>query len=241
MVKTDFYDLCLSSCRQGLKPEINKPVIYETTESLVFLSLLLLLISLWLYSIYIYIYTSLCFDPFWSISPSPSLVHFMNISEYITTRTAWVLILLMRFLLKIFVSRSFIVRLRYFINIFLISDSLIIPASNSPKSSQVSVSPIVLMISWFGSYNPSVISLSPILIISMANFSMPIFIPITWLHNFFFCILVPSFFFIIPSKELDVIHVYKLIDLFLWLCKFVTASSLLPYATKWYHYYYKKW
>ena len=55
----------------------------------------------------------------WSIYQSSSLVHLKNSPDYLTRRTALVLISLVRFLLQSLVLRSFLIHLRYSFVIFL--------------------------------------------------------------------------------------------------------------------------
>ena len=70
----------------------------------------------------------------WSICFSSSLVHFKKGPEYLTRSTAQVFIPLIRFPLQCFVSRSFLVLLRYFFFVFsFISTCLMASASKVPK------------------------------------------------------------------------------------------------------------
>ena len=72
--------------------------------------------------------------------------------EYLTWDTARVFIPFIRFLLESFVSCSFLVLLRYSFFIFsFIFTCLMVSVSKMPKYLKVSLSPSVLMLSWFGS------------------------------------------------------------------------------------------
>ena len=115
-----------------------------------------------------------------SICFSSSLVQFKNSPEYLTWSTPQVFIPLIRSLQRSFVSSSFLFLLGYSFLIFpFISTCLMI--SNS-KYLWVSFSPNVLNLSWFGSSILSVKCRLPLFITSMAHFSMPNSIPMTWLY-----------------------------------------------------------
>ena len=102
--------------------------------------------------------------------------------------------LLIRFLLQSLVSSSFLVHLKdFFFNFTFISTWLIMFAANIHK--YFLSFPFLLVIGFFlGISIPSVISLSPLLIISMTRFSKPISIHISWLYILIVCIIVYSLF-----------------------------------------------
>ena len=76
-----------------------------------------------------------------------SIFHFKNSPEYLTRETAKLFIPLIRFLLQSLVSR-FLVLLRYsFLIVSFISASLMVSASNIPKSLKFNPSSNVLMFS----------------------------------------------------------------------------------------------
>ena len=83
-----------------------------------------------------------------SICLSSSLLHFKNVPEYLTRRTAQVLIPLIRFLLYSFISSSFLVLQRYSFLIFsFISICLMVSVSYIPKYLSVSFCSSVLIFS----------------------------------------------------------------------------------------------
>ena len=131
----------------------------------------------------------------WSIYVSSSLLHFRKVLEYLTWRTAQVFIPLIRFRLNSFISSSFLVLLRYsFWICSFISTYLMGSASKMPKYLYICFCPSVLIWSWFGSSIPSVICRLPLFITSMAHFSMPNSIPMSWLYILTACLRVSSSF-----------------------------------------------
>ena len=125
---------------------------------------------------------------------SSSLVHLRKGAEYLTRGTAQMLIPLMRFLLESFVSSSFLVLLKYSFRIVsFIGTCLMVTASKIPKYVLVSFCPSVLILSWFGNSIPSVICLL-LFMTSMAHFSIPNSIPMSWLYILTACIRVYNFF-----------------------------------------------
>ena len=131
----------------------------------------------------------------WSICLCSSLVHLRKGPDYLTSGTAHVFIPLIRFLLLSFVLSSFLVLLRCsFLILSFISTCLMVSASKIPKYLQVSFSASVLILSWFGSFIPSVRCRFPLFITSMAHFSMPNSIPMSWLYILTACIKVSSSF-----------------------------------------------
>ena len=117
------------------------------------------------------------------------------------------------------------------------SACLMVSTSNIFKFLEFFFFPSVLILSLLGTYLPSVIRLFPFFLMGMVYFSLPNSIIISWQYIHFVCI---SFqFFFIFCKYLDVIHLYKMIDLFLWFCKFVALSALPTYLIGWHHNYYK--
>ena len=119
-------------------------------------------------------------------------MHFRKGPEYLTRVAAQVFIPLVRFLLHSFVSSSFLVLLKYSFLIFsFISTCLMVLASKMSKYLYVSFSPSVLILSWFGSSIPSILML---FITSMAHFSMPNSIPMSWLYILIAYIRVSSSF-----------------------------------------------
>ena len=135
----------------------------------------------------------------WSICSSSSLVYFRKGPEYLTRDTALVFIPFIRFLLFSSVSSSFLVLLQYSFLILMVS------ASKIPLYLCVSFSPSFLILSWFGSSIPSVRWRLPLFSSSLAHFSMPNFISMSWLHILTACIRVSSSF---SFFHFDVIHVH---------------------------------
>ena len=140
-------------------------------------SLLLLLFTPWCNALCTPWCNALCMDisfVLWSTCLSSSLVHFKNGPEYLMRGTAQVFIPLISFLQHSFVSSSFLILLRYSFFIFsFISTCLMVSASKMPNYLNVSFSPSVLILSWFGNSIPSVWCLFLLFITSMAQFSMP--------------------------------------------------------------------
>ena len=119
----------------------------------------------------------------WSICLSSSLVYFKNGPEYLTRGTAQVFIPLTRFLQQSFVSSNFLALLRYAFLIFLFHFLVFVGVNF--QYPQVFVGFLFSERSddyLFGSSIPSVICLLPLFITSMAHFSMPNPIPISWLY-----------------------------------------------------------
>ena len=76
----------------------------------------------------------------------------------------------------------------------------------------------ILILSCFGSSIPSIVCLFPLFFLTMSHFSIANAIPIYWLYILIICIrLSDSFSFF--CKELDAVHVHKVINLFLELNK----------------------
>ena len=167
----------------------------------------------------LYTYMVISFLVLWSIRLCFSLVHFKMGPEYLTMGTAQVFITLIRFLLKSFVSSSFLVLLGYSFWIFpFIFTCLMVSASKMLKYLKVSFSPSVLILSWFGSSIQSVLCRFPLFIPSIAHFSMPDSIRTSWLYNltacfqFFLqivwchpCTLSDWFFFLGSLRTLDAV------------------------------------
>ena len=93
----------------------------------------------------------------WMVTTRPLMNGPKNGPKYLTRRKALVFIPLIRFLLYSFVSSSFLGLLKYCFLIFsFISSCLMVSAASILKYLQVSFSPSVLTLSWFGSSIPSV-------------------------------------------------------------------------------------
>ena len=108
---------------------------------------------------------------------------------------AQVFIPLIRFLQDCFVSSSVLVLLRHSFLIFsLISICLMVSASKMPKYLLVFFSPSVLILSWFGSSILSVRCRLLLFITSMAHFSIPNSIRMSWLYILTACIRISSSF-----------------------------------------------
>ena len=142
--------------------------------------------------------------------PKSLSYRFKNGPEYLTRETVlwWSYCFWAFGFKKFFFFCSSRVRFSYF---SLISSFLTVSASNIPYF------PSVLMLSWFGSSIPSFDSLSPRFIMSIAHFSMSNSIPISWMYVLIVCINLQSFSFF---RYFYIIHVHKVISLFLWFCKF---------------------
>ena len=165
----------------------------------------------------------------WSICPSSSLVHFKNICPELP---------LMTFLLQSLVSWRFFVRLRYsgpyfFFHIRLF-DGIRFQYYQVLVIFFLSKSSDSFLIWQFYSFS---FCLFPFFIMSVTHFSIPNSIPISWLYILIVCVSLQFFF--IFCKQLDVIHVHKVINRFLWLCKFVAPSAHPKYVIEWHHCYYK--
>ena len=115
---------------------------------------------------------------------------------------------MMRFLLQRLISiRFFHSSEVVFSYLSVIPVCLMVSASNNPMYLEVSFSPSVLILSWFGYFIPSVIYCFPLFIMSMEHLSMLNSIPIFWLYilivyfrvpcikGFFFCSQAITIFF----------------------------------------------
>ena len=154
----------------------------------------------------------------------PLLFILRMVKSILQRSTAQMFILLMRFLLSL-VSRFFFVRLRYsylilFFHLYLFDgvrfqySQVLVIFLFSPCSD----------FSWFGSSIPSVICLFLLLITSVALFSMPNSILISWLYILIVCIRVSNS---VSSfcKKLDGKHVHQVINLiFLSICSHQCTS-----------------
>ena len=137
---------------------------------------------------------------------------------------------LMRFLLH-----SFLILFRYsFLTLFFRLCFLLMSASNIPTYLLVSFYQSILLLSWFGCFIPSVICRFPLFIVSMAHFSRPNSIPISWLYILTVCIRVSNCLSFFISST----YIWWLI-FFLRLMKFVCASAFPKYVIQWSHRYYK--
>ena len=145
-------------------------------------------------------------------------------------RTAQVFISLIRFLLYILVSSSFLVLLKYYFLLFpFISICLRLSASNMPKYFEFSFSPNVLIfldlivpfLSLFAIFN---------FIISRPHFPMPNSIPFSWLYILMcqwfesFCVCVGG------GKQLYVVYVHMVVNLVLRFRKFVPTCAFPNYV-----------
>ena len=146
------------------------------------------------------------FSCFWSICSSSSLVNFKNGPDYLTWSTAQVFIPSIRFLLYSFVSRSFLVLLRYSFLIFsFIFACLMVSASKMPKYLWVSFSPS----SVFKSYLDLVVPFHPSGVVCC--FSL-----LAW--RIFLC-QIPSLLPFAVSSTFQVFMVFSI--------KFLTSSDIL--------------
>ena len=134
---------------------------------------------------------------------------------------------LMRFLLQSLVSRSFLVHLRFsFLFISFISAYLMVSASNTPKILKLSFSPSVWILFWFST--PFVclfFYLFLLLIVSIAYFSVPNFIPVSWFYILIVCIRASNSFSVYFPEDLYCSSMFRLTTLvsgkhkFYWLLK----------------------
>ena len=131
---------------------------------------------------------------FWSICFSPSLVHFKNAPKYLTRDTAQVFIPLISFMFYSFFSSSFLVLLRYSFLIFFFHLHLFDGVSFQDAQVFVGLLFSERSFSWFGSSIPSVRRRLPLFMTSMAHFSMPDSISMSWLYIPTACIKVSCSF-----------------------------------------------
>ena len=131
----------------------------------------------------------------WFIWLSSSLVHFKNCPEYLTGGTAQVIVPLIWFLLPSFVSSTFMGLLGYSFLIFsFISTCLMVSDSNIHMYLKVFYFSSVLIFPGFGHSIPSVRCRLPLFTTSLAHFSMPNSIPMSWQHILTACIWVSNSF-----------------------------------------------
>ena len=124
----------------------------------------------------------ICFHIFCFICLNSPRIHFKYGLEFATLGTALVFIPFIKFLLFSLFSNSFLVLLRYASLIFtFISTCLIMSASNYPMHLYVSFSPCDLIFSWFGSSISSVFYRFQFFITSIAYFSIPNSVFMSWL------------------------------------------------------------
>ena len=169
------------------------------------------------------LYMVFSFLVLWSICLSYSLVHFKKGPEYLTRGTASVFIPLKKFLQHSFILSSFLVILRYYFLIFsFISTCLIVSASKMPKYLHVSFSPSVLILSWFGRSILSVRCRLPLFCTNIAHFSVPNYIPISWLYILTACIRVSSSFSFFANSLMSSMYIRWLV---------VSGDLLILYPT----------
>ena len=167
----------------------------------------------------------------WSICLSSSRVHLRKGPEYLTSGTCQVFIHVMRFLLESFVSTSFLVLLRYSFRIkSFICTCLMVLASKIPKYLKVSFSSSVLILSWFGSSYPSVICRLPLFMTSMAHFSMPNSIPMSWLHILTACMRVSSSFSFFANNLMSSMYIRWLI----FSCDLLSLYAAVHFLSMWF-------
>ena len=184
------------------------------------------------------LYIVINFLVIWSIYLSSSFVHFKNGLEYLTRRTAY--------LWWDFCCRSWFQEVFLFVygTPFSFSFSLLFflsplhcPLPKFPSTCKFSF----LQTFWF--FLDSIVLFLPLFldfhffIMCMPRLSMPNSIPISWQHILIVCISLQFFF--VFGKQLDVVHVHKVINLFLWFCKFVALSRPPNHVTQWYRCCYK--
>ena len=176
----------------------------------------------------------------WSICPCSYFVRFQNGLAYFTRATAHLSILLMKFLLLSFVSRSFYVHLKYtYLICSFINASLMMTAFNNSMYFQVSFYPRVLIISRFGSSITSVISYFHFSWSARHIFLFQIRFQYSGCLSY--CLYQCLQFLFFSCKLLDVVHLLKAILLLMWFCKFVAPLCVLPkYVIEEHHCYYKK-
>ena len=166
----------------------------------------------------------------WSICLISSLVHWRKGPKYLTRGTAQVFIPLIRFHPGSFVSIILLVLLRYsFWILSFISPCLMVSASKMPKYLLVSFSPSVLILSWFGSSNPSVRCCLPLFITSIAYFSMPNSIPMSWLYSLAACIRASSSSPFLANSLMSSIYIKWLI----FSCDLHSLYPTVHFLSKW--------
>ena len=73
---------------------------------------------------------------------------------------------------------------------------------------------------------------------SMAHLSLPNSIPKYWLYIFLLFVSESPILFDFFWKQLDAVHVHKVIHLFLWFCKFAPSAFPKYVIERQYYYYY---
>ena len=159
------------------------------------------------------------FYVFWAICLSFSLVYFKNGPNYLTRETTQLFIALMRFLLQALVSRSFLVRLSYFFLVFFFFHFYLFVDIRF-QYHQIFV---IFLFSihpdffWFGCSIPSIICPVPLFIMNTAYFSCRILFQYSGCIQFFFTF----------RRQVDVVHVHKVITFFLRFGKFIVPNAFL--------------
>ena len=151
--------------------------------------------------------------------------------------TAQVFIPLIRFLQYNFVSIIFLVLLKYSFSIFsFIFPSLMVSSSIIPKYLYVSFSLSVLILSWFGRSIPTIRVRLSLFITSMAYFSMPNSISMSWLYILTVCVRVSNSFSFLANSLMSSGYIrwfifscdlVSFVQLWIfWVCEWVASLQL---------------
>ena len=155
-------------------------------------------------------------------------IHLRMFQSILQWWTSEVFIPLMKFLLLSFVSRHFLVLLSF------ISVCLMVSTFNISKF--FSFSPSVLIFSQFGCSFAFVISLFPFF-----HYQHDVFFNAKF-HSYILAVYLYCFynnlqFFFLYCKYFYIMYVHKVINLFLWFCKFVALCVFPKYVVEWHHCY----
>ena len=144
----------------------------------------------------------------WCLCLSSSLVHFKNGPEYLMSGTALVFIPFISFLLYSLVLSSFLVHLRYSLKFFFLHHHLFDGVYF--QYSQVFLRFLFSECSnffWVGCSILSIMCRFSLFIISMAHFSRPNSIPISWLYILTACVRVFSSFSFLENSLMSSINI----------------------------------
>ena len=166
---------------------------------------------------------------FWSICWSSSLVHIKNDPEYLTSETAQLFILLMRFLPSSLVLSSFPVLLKYSFLFFLSSPH--VWWRPLPIFPSICRFPLLRVFWYF-------LDMVVLFLSSFVAFHFHYYHGTFFYAKFHSYILTVSPILFHCCKQFD-IHIHVVVDFFLRFMKLVSASAFPKYVIEWHHCYYK--
>ena len=151
-----------------------------------------------------------------------SLVYFKNDAEYFISLTVLVFILLMRFLRQSLISRNFLVLLGYSFCPFFISDGVCYPIFTGTSNF------LFLQEFWF--FPDLAVLFLQLFLFSLFSLSASHIFPSQILFPCPNCI-----FLLFVCSSFPYLHMFKVVYIFLWFCKFIASCRFPKYIIEWHY------